>query len=137
MWPEFGTLGSTVVGAIYGFLSPTIATFDAAKEDKPHKVFHCMYVRIFPLPSFMFACLVFVTFGYNLTLFYNEFQDGTWDTIKGSFLVIGDFRDVCFHSYFSAMEELLQKGTPEEGYYDIRFVGVLILNPIVNHPTLI
>lgn len=45
-------------------------------------------------------------------------------------MVIGDFRDVCLHSYFSTLEELLQKGNPEAGYYDIRFVGVIrIGNP--------
>ncbi|CAK9308832.1 unnamed protein product [Citrullus colocynthis] len=112
LWPEFGALGSTIGGAVYGFLSPIMATFDAAREDKPDKVFHCMY-------------------------------DGTWDTIKGSFLVIGDFRDVCLHSYFSTMEELLQKGTLDGGYYDIRLLDFLggfiigILGSVVDTPVIL
>ncbi|KAL4017749.1 hypothetical protein IC575_021314 [Cucumis melo] len=112
LWPEFAALGSTVGGAIYGFLSPIMATFDAAREDKPDKVFHCMY-------------------------------DGTWDTIKGSFLVIGDFRDVCLHSYFSTMEELLQKGNSDGGYYDIRLLDFLggsiigILGSVVDTPVIL
>ena len=69
LWPEFAALGSTIGGAIYGFLSPIMATFDAAREDKPDKVFHCMYVCISNSSSIIFTVFlrVFsVTFGYNL-----------------------------------------------------------------------
>ncbi|XP_023518197.1 uncharacterized membrane protein At3g27390-like [Cucurbita pepo subsp. pepo] len=112
LWPEFGAVISTIGGAVYGFLSPLMATFNAAKEDKPDKVFHCLY-------------------------------DGTWDTIKGSFMVIGDFRDVCLHSYFSTLEELLQKGNPEAGYYDIRLFDFLcasivgVLGSVVDTPVIL
>lgn len=45
-------------------------------------------------------------------------QDGTWGTVEGSFTVIRDFMDVCYHSYFSIMDDLLSEGK----YYEIRFV---------------
>ncbi|XP_022133439.1 uncharacterized membrane protein At3g27390-like [Momordica charantia] len=110
LWPEFGALVSTIGGAVYGFLSPILATFDAAREEKPDRVFHCMY-------------------------------DGTWSTIKGSFLVVGDFCDVCLHSFFSATEELLQKG--DGGYYDIRLLDFLgasivgILGSVIDTPVIL
>lgn len=67
MWPEFGALGSTIGGAVYGFLSPIMATFDAAREDKPDKVFHCMYVRISGLNSVIFT-IFFHVFSVTLAI---------------------------------------------------------------------
>ncbi|MBA0557489.1 hypothetical protein Golob_014557 [Gossypium lobatum] len=49
-------------------------------------------------------------------------NDGTWSTIKGSFTVVKDFKDVCVHSYYSFMEELRQK---DGQYYEIRFLYLL------------
>ncbi|GAA0151826.1 hypothetical protein LIER_37363 [Lithospermum erythrorhizon] len=45
--------------------------------------------------------------------------DGTWDTVKGSFTFVRDFGDVCYHSYFSIMGDLLVQGPPEGNYYEI------------------
>ncbi|XP_022774322.1 uncharacterized membrane protein At3g27390-like isoform X2 [Durio zibethinus] len=58
-------------------------------------------------------------------VFIHCFYDGTWSTIKGSFTVVRDFKDVCFHSYISYMEELRQKRPPNGKYYEIRFLYLL------------
>ncbi|CAM8898493.1 unnamed protein product [Rhodiola kirilowii] len=50
--------------------------------------------------------------------FYHCLVDGTWSTIQGSFTIIRDFLDVCFHSYFSYMDELRSEGK----YYEIRLI---------------
>ncbi|XP_052190953.1 uncharacterized membrane protein At3g27390-like isoform X2 [Diospyros lotus] len=52
--------------------------------------------------------------------FFHCLYDGTWDTVKDSFTAIQDFKDVCYHSYFSFMDDLRQ---PQEGkYYEIRLI---------------
>ena len=48
-------------------------------------------------------------------------QDGTKDTILGTFTIVRDFRDVCFHSYFSVMDDLLLRRPPDVKYLEIRF----------------
>ncbi|KAG2250741.1 hypothetical protein Bca52824_080877 [Brassica carinata] len=77
LWPILGVLASVLGGALYGFLSPIVATFDAVGEGKPSPLLHCFY-------------------------------DGTWSTVKRSFTVVHDFKDVCFHSYFSLIYWLVQ-----------------------------
>ncbi|KAG6736506.1 hypothetical protein POTOM_060646 [Populus tomentosa] len=52
-------------------------------------------------------------------MLYHCFYDGTWDTVKGSFTVVRDFGDVCYHSYFSLLDDLRQ-GAPDVKYYEIR-----------------
>lgn len=42
------------------------------------------------------------------------FLDGTWSTIEGSCTVVRDFTDMCFHSYFSVMDELYEQ-QPKNG----------------------
>ncbi|XP_022740179.1 uncharacterized membrane protein At3g27390-like isoform X2 [Durio zibethinus] len=73
-----------------------------------------------------FLSPIFATFdavGEGKTnVFIDCFYDGTWSTIKGSFTVVRDFKDVCFHSYISFMEDLQQKGPPNGNYYEIRFL---------------
>ncbi|RWR72118.1 hypothetical protein CKAN_00031900 [Cinnamomum micranthum f. kanehirae] len=59
--------------------------------------------------------------------------DGTWSTVKGSFTVVRDFKDVCFHSYFSVMDDLRLQEPSSGKPYEIRllrlpgalFVGML------------
>ncbi|XP_031265089.1 LOW QUALITY PROTEIN: uncharacterized membrane protein At3g27390-like [Pistacia vera] len=94
LWPVVGILelGSILVGALYGFLTPIFATFDAVGEGKENDLFHC-------------------------------FCDGTWSTVKGSFTVVRDFLDVCFHSYFSVMDDLQQKRADGK-YYEIRLLDI-------------
>ncbi|KAK3006964.1 hypothetical protein RJ639_016004, partial [Escallonia herrerae] len=69
--------------------------------------------------------------------------DGTWDTVQGSFTVIRDFGDVCFHSYLSIMHDLRHQGPPEGKYYEIRliflpgaviagFLGVMVDFPVIS-----
>ncbi|KAM7279033.1 hypothetical protein ACFE04_006167 [Oxalis oulophora] len=48
--------------------------------------------------------------------------DGTWSTVKGSFTTVRDVRDVLFHSYFSIMDDLREKGPPDGKYYEIRLI---------------
>ncbi|CAM8995408.1 unnamed protein product [Rhodiola kirilowii] len=50
--------------------------------------------------------------------FYHCLVDGTWSTIQGSFTIVRDFLDVCFHSYFSYMDELRREGRR----YEIRLI---------------
>ncbi|XP_021728505.1 uncharacterized membrane protein At3g27390-like isoform X1 [Chenopodium quinoa] len=54
--------------------------------------------------------------------FYHCVYDGTWSTILGCFTVIRDFKDVCFHSYFSIMDDLRDRGPPDAKYYEIRIL---------------
>uniref|UniRef100_A0A2N9F6N3 Uncharacterized protein n=1 Tax=Fagus sylvatica TaxID=28930 RepID=A0A2N9F6N3_FAGSY len=53
---------------------------------------------------------------------YHCFYDGTKDTILGTFTIVRDFRDVCFHSYFSVMDDLLLKRPPDVKYLEIRLL---------------
>ncbi|KAI9176440.1 hypothetical protein LWI28_002876 [Acer negundo] len=43
LWPVVGIAGSILGGALYGFLSPIFATFDAVGEGKTNGFFHCFY----------------------------------------------------------------------------------------------
>ncbi|KAF3445305.1 hypothetical protein FNV43_RR15000 [Rhamnella rubrinervis] len=52
--------------------------------------------------------------------FYHCFADGCWSTIKGSCTVVQDFTDFCFHSYFSYMDEVIEKIPAEEKPMDIK-----------------
>ncbi|KAJ0230106.1 putative membrane protein [Hirschfeldia incana] len=111
LWPILGILASVLGGALYGFLSPIFATFDAVGQGKPSPLVHCFY-------------------------------DGTWSTIKRSFTVVRDFRDVCFHSYFSVMDEI-RKCCPDQKYHEIRLLqlpgaliasalGILVAFPLIS-----
>ncbi|KAH0923820.1 hypothetical protein HID58_023838, partial [Brassica napus] len=101
LWLVLGILASVLGGALYGFLSPIFATFDAVGEGKPYPFFHCFY-------------------------------DGTWSTLKRSFTVVRDFKDVCFHSYFSLMDEL-RICCPDQKHYEIRLTqlpGALVVSAL-------
>lgn len=111
LWPILGVLASVLGGALYGFLSPIFATFDAVGEGKPSPLLHCFY-------------------------------DGTWSTVKRSFIVVRDFKDVCFHSYFSFMDEI-RKCSPDQNYREIRLLqlpgallasalGILVDFPVIS-----
>ncbi|THU70804.1 hypothetical protein C4D60_Mb08t28860 [Musa balbisiana] len=41
LWPPAGIFGSIIVGAIYGFLAPIMATFDAVGEGKANNLIRC------------------------------------------------------------------------------------------------
>ncbi|KAJ0230937.1 Transmembrane protein [Hirschfeldia incana] len=109
LWLVVSIVGSILGGAVYGFLSPIFATFDAVGVGKSNPFFHCFY-------------------------------DGTWSTVKGSFTVVCDFRDVCFHSYFSFMDDLRTSTADDGHYYEIRLlqipgaVIVAVLGIIVDFP---
>ncbi|XP_048139544.1 uncharacterized membrane protein At3g27390 isoform X2 [Rhodamnia argentea] len=51
---------------------------------------------------------------------FHCFHDGTWSTIQGSFTIVRDFWDCCFHSYFSLMDDLRHQEPPERKYHEIR-----------------
>ncbi|CAN8253759.1 unnamed protein product [Cochlearia groenlandica] len=111
LWLVLGVLGSVLGSALYGFLSPIFATFDAVGEGKSYPFFHCFY-------------------------------DGTWSTVERSFTVVRDFKDVCFHSYFSLMDEF-KTCCPDSKYHEIRLLklpgalvasalGVLVDFPVIS-----
>lgn len=54
-------------------------------------------------------------------------QDGTWSTVEKACMVVRDVKDVAFHSYFSVMDDLLQRGPPNAKYYEIRLTCLSIL----------
>ncbi|XP_059670043.1 uncharacterized membrane protein At3g27390-like isoform X1 [Cornus florida] len=61
--------------------------------------------------------------------FFHCIYDGTWDTVKWSFTFVRDFMDVCYHSYFSVMDDLQCPGPPEGKYYEIRLVVRVLYLP--------
>lgn len=56
--------------------------------------------------------------------FFHCIYDGTWDTVKRSFTVVRDFLDMCYHSYFSIMDDLRVQGLAAGKYYEIRLLYV-------------
>ena len=40
----FGITGSILVGSGYGFFTPLVATFEAVREGRQNKVYHCFLV---------------------------------------------------------------------------------------------
>ncbi|XP_009590836.1 putative membrane protein At3g27390 isoform X2 [Nicotiana tabacum] len=68
--------------------------------------------------------------------------DGTWDTVKGSFTIVRDVRDVLYHSYFSIMDDLRLQGPPGGKYYEIRLLYIplalvaVALGLLVDIPTI-
>ncbi|XP_008796032.2 uncharacterized membrane protein At3g27390-like [Phoenix dactylifera] len=56
--------------------------------------------------------------------FIHCFVDGTWSTIKGCFTVVRDLKDVCFHSYFSIMDDLRLHDPPDGKPYEIRLHSI-------------
>lgn len=122
LWPVVGIVGSIIGGAAYGFFSPIFATFDAVGVGKTSKLYHCFYVCLQYMISFFYKILyshVARHKRHSFLLLY--LQDGTKDTVKGSFTIVRDFGDVCYHSYFSVMDDLLLKGPPDVKYFEIRF----------------
>lgn len=72
--------------------------------------------------------------------FIHCFVDGTWSTIEGSFTVVRDLKDVCFHSYFSIMDDLRLLDPPNGRPYEIRLLCLIgafllgVLGVIVDVP---
>ncbi|KAF8399860.1 hypothetical protein HHK36_015731 [Tetracentron sinense] len=100
LWPLVAIVGSILAGAGYGLLAPLVATFEAVGEGKTDEFIHCIFVR------------------HD----YSKIKDGTWSTVKGSFTVVRDFTDVCYHSYFSAMDDLRLQGPSNGKSYEIRLL---------------
>lgn len=128
LWPAIGIIGSVIGGAAYGLLSPIFATFDAVGEGKTNEFFHCIYVSKFLSLDYVlfYVCCFFV-------ILWLISQDGTWDTVTGCFTIVRDFGDVCYHSYFSIMDDLLQCQGPQEGkYYEIRLCFIYFFWQILN-----
>ncbi|VVA17850.1 PREDICTED: membrane [Prunus dulcis] len=62
---------------------------------------------------------------------YHCFYDGIWSTVQGCFTVVRDFGDVCYHTYFSVMDDLREQGPPDAKYYEIRVLylpGAVIIS---------
>ncbi|XP_043726150.1 uncharacterized membrane protein At3g27390-like [Telopea speciosissima] len=93
LWPLVGIVGSILAGAVYGFLAPLIATFEAVGEGKTDVFRHCII-------------------------------DGTLSSVERSCTVVRDFNDVCFHSYFSVMDDLRLQEPPNGKPYEIRLLYI-------------
>ncbi|KAI9107150.1 hypothetical protein K1719_021759 [Acacia pycnantha] len=52
--------------------------------------------------------------------FYHCMMDGCWPTIERSCMVVQDFTNFCFHSYFSYMDELRENLPPDEKPLDVK-----------------
>ncbi|RZC50508.1 hypothetical protein C5167_018934 [Papaver somniferum] len=50
------------------------------------------------------------------------FYDGSWSTVKGGCMIVEDFTDFCFHSYFSFMDELSEQIREDEKPMDIKLL---------------
>ena len=57
LWPVVGIVGSIIGGAAYGFFSPIFATFDAVGVGKTRKLYHCFYVCLQSMISFLYKIL--------------------------------------------------------------------------------
>lgn len=68
LWLVVSIVGSVLGGAIYGFLSPIFATFDAVGEGKSDPLFHCFYV------SFLHFTVLYVFADYYLITLLNCFR---------------------------------------------------------------
>lgn len=79
----------------------------------------------------MFPLIIFLLPSIREILFLQHLQDGTWSTLEGCINVVRDFRDVCYHSYFSVMGDLQQE-SPTGKYYEIRFSVLVHLTSISN-----
>lgn len=121
LWPVLSIVGSIVGGALYGFLSPVFATFDAVGEGKTEELYHCFVVCIYTM-SWWFIIFLFSFFSLckRISLFL-YLQDGTWDTVKKSCTFVRDFGDCCYHSYSSYMDDLQWQQPPDRKHYEIRF----------------
>nr|XP_043630894.1 uncharacterized membrane protein At3g27390 [Erigeron canadensis] len=51
---------------------------------------------------------------------FHCFVDGCYSTLEGSCIVVRDFTDICFHSYFSFMDDLSEEMPSDEKPVDIR-----------------
>ncbi|XVF31947.1 hypothetical protein REPUB_Repub17cG0039000 [Reevesia pubescens] len=78
---------------------------------------------------------------------YYCFADGCLSTIKGSCMVVEDFTDFCFHSYFSYMDELTEKMPSDEKPMDVKLsklpgcllvglIGMIVDVPLITAVTL-
>ncbi|CAN6449257.1 unnamed protein product [Victoria cruziana] len=112
LWPLVSISGSILFGAIYGVLSPLVATFEVVGKRRTDPFIHCLI-------------------------------DGTWSSLERSFTVVRDFGDVCFHSYFSLMDDLRNQEPPGGEPLDIRvfnlpgaviigLLGVIIDVPVIS-----
>ncbi|KAK7395746.1 hypothetical protein VNO78_16313 [Psophocarpus tetragonolobus] len=90
----------------------------------------------------IFATFKVVEEGIDAKL-YHCFVDGTWSTVEKSCMVVRDVKDVCFHSYFSFMDDLRQKGPPDAKYYEFRLlyipgallaavIGIIVDVPVIS-----
>uniref|UniRef100_A0A7N0VA63 Uncharacterized protein n=1 Tax=Kalanchoe fedtschenkoi TaxID=63787 RepID=A0A7N0VA63_KALFE len=116
-WTLFSVLSSKQLGPIVKLLLaailPVILTLWLALSIPASVIAGAAYGFLQPI----FATFEAVGEGKS-DPFYHCLVDGTWSTIQGSFTIIRDFLDVCFHSYFSYMDELRNEGK----YYEIRLI---------------
>ena len=74
LWLVVSIVGSVLGGALYGFLSPIFATFDAVGEGKSNPLFHCFYVTL--LLPFSCPCGLLLLFTHITHLFVIRMELG-------------------------------------------------------------
>lgn len=71
LWLVLGIVGSIIGGALYGFLSPIFATFDAVGERKTNMLYHCFYVCLkYQVLVIVFSALYPIYSFLKISLFY-------------------------------------------------------------------
>lgn len=69
-----------------------------------------------------FQCFQSFVLLCELTVARNK-QDGCLNTLKESCKIVQDFKDFCFHSYFSLMDELIEKAHEDDEPMDIKYIA--------------
>lgn len=49
------------------------------------------------------------------------YQDGSWSAINRSCTLVRDFTDLCFHSYFSLMDDMLKDIDDNDWRLDVKY----------------
>ncbi|PKA49174.1 putative membrane protein [Apostasia shenzhenica] len=93
-----------------------------------------MLFFLWPLVGILGSMLVGIGYGYFTPLIatfeavgeqvidklYHCFIDGCWSTLTGACTLVRDITDICFHSYFSFMDELCANVADDEKPLDIK-----------------
>ncbi|XWS31113.1 hypothetical protein CRYUN_Cryun23aG0049800 [Craigia yunnanensis] len=121
LWPVVAIVASLLGGIGYAFFAPLIVTFEAVGHNAVDKCYHC-FARF----AYIFLSCMNNTFIHNASVVYTNAG-------KGSCIVVEDFTDFCFHSYFFYMDVKLSK---LPGCLLVGLIGMLVDVPLITAVTL-